>query len=114
MRTFLAGHVLSIGDENVPKTRYSVQVDFTGKKEPIILNRLTRNQYGLNMKKLWNNYILKLVEQSRNDKGDYFLKFTARKKKRSDEDGWNILRNDKGEDGEVDCGSWERDYQQGW
>lgn len=96
------------------KPRYSVQVDIRGKKEPIILNRLSRNQYGVNMKKLWNNYILKLVEQNRNDKGDYFLKFTARKKKRSDEDGWNILRNDQGEDGEADRGGWERDYQQGW
>ena len=98
----------------MPKTRYSVQIDFAGKKEPVVFNRLSRNQYGVNMKKLWNNYILKLVEHTRNDKGDYFLKFTARKKKRSDEDGWNILRNDKGEDGETDRGGWERDYQQGW
>lgn len=73
------------------KTRYSVQIDLPGKKEPILLNRLSRNQYGINMKKLWNNYILKLVEQSRNDKGDYFLKFTARKKERIDEYGWNIF-----------------------
>jgi hypothetical protein len=96
------------------KDRYSVQVDFADKKEPTILNRLSRNQYGINMKKLWNNYILKLVEQKRNDKADYFLKFTARKKKRSDEDGRNILRNDQGEDGETDQGGWARDYQQGW
>ena len=96
------------------KTSYSVQIDLPGKKEPIILNRLSRNQYGINMKKLWANFILKLVEQSRNDKGDYFLKFTARKKKRSDEDGRNILWNDKGEDGEADRGSWARDYQQSW
>lgn len=89
------------------KPRYSVQVDLPGKKEPIILNRLSRNQYGVSMRKLWNNYILKLVEQNRNDKGDYFLKFTARKKKRSDEDGWSFLRNDQGEDGEADQGGWE-------
>lgn len=96
------------------KPRYSVQIDFTGKKESVVFNRLSRNQYGINMKKLWNNYILKLVEQTKNERGDYFLKFTARKKKRSDEDGWSVLRNDQGEDGEADCGSWERDYKQGW
>lgn len=96
------------------KTWYSVQIDLPGKKEPVILNRLNRNQYGINMKKLWNDYILKLVEETKNERGEYFLHFTARKRKRSDSNDYILHQDGQGEDGEADQGGGIRAYQQGW
>ena len=94
------------------KPTYSVQVDLPGKKEPVIMNRLTRNQYGINMKKLWNNYILMLVDKKQNEQGNYFLKFKARKWRDLDE--YILHGRGQGEDIEIDHAALIRDYQEGW
>lgn len=101
--------------------RYSVQVEFinsNSRKEPYVKNGMTRNQYGVAMKKLWENYILKLEREVRNEKGDHYLCFSALKKKGDETDGEylreNLHGNRQGEDRETDQGSGIRAYQQGW
>ena len=85
---------------------YTLRVTFEdSKREPMLIAKLSRNAYGKQLKKLWNNYILKTVKISENDKGDTVVFMTARKKGK-DEFVW-CGEGKAYPDGE---GRWTRDY----